>query len=108
MVWCGPNRLTTVARVNKPHPFFTDMYARPAGLTAPTARHTTDLLLLALADAELSAGGQTDSEGDKGEGLRRMSEKQGESVRDPFLKGRRWLETAGERRAAGDPCAGGR
>lgn len=77
------NGLQRVARVNKLHPFFEVFYARLATLD-PIARNTVDLLLLALADAELAAGGQ--EEGDEGGELRRMYETQRESIWSPFLK----------------------
>jgi hypothetical protein len=77
------NGLQRVARVNKLHPFFEVFYARLATLD-PVARNTVDLLLLALADAELAAGGQV--EGDEGDELRHMYETQRESVWSPFLK----------------------
>jgi hypothetical protein len=67
------NGLHRIARLNKFHPFFEFFYARLATLD-PIARQTIDLLLLTLADAELSARGQ--EQGDEGDELRHMYETQ--------------------------------
>ena len=49
--------LQRVAKINKLHPFFGLFYARLAGLEDPRPRQVVDLLLLALAQAELKAEG---------------------------------------------------
>jgi predicted nucleic acid-binding protein len=49
--------LQRVARINKRHPFFSLFYARLAALEDPRPRQVADLLLLALAQAELKAEG---------------------------------------------------
>jgi len=49
--------LQRVAKINKRHPFFELFYARLAALQDPRARQVVDLLLLALAQAELKAEG---------------------------------------------------
>ena len=51
------NGLQTVAEINKQHPFFESFYARLIELGDPRARQAVDLLLLALARAEMSAEG---------------------------------------------------
>lgn len=51
------NGLQRVALVNKAHPFFDLLYARLAELDDPRPRQTVDLLLLALAQAELKSEG---------------------------------------------------
>lgn len=49
--------LQRVAKINKRHPFFGLFYARLAALPDPRPRQVVDLLLLALAQAELKAEG---------------------------------------------------
>lgn len=49
--------LQRVAKINKRHPFFGLFYARLAALEDPRPRQVVDLLLLALAQAELNAEG---------------------------------------------------
>ena len=49
--------LQRVAKINKLHPFFGLFYARLAALEDPRPRQVVDLLLLALAQAELKAEG---------------------------------------------------
>lgn len=49
--------LQRVAKINKRHPFFELFYARLAALQDPRPRQVVDLLLLALAQAELKAEG---------------------------------------------------
>lgn len=71
------NGLQRIARINKLHPFYEVFYSRVAALEDPIARHALLVLLLTLADAELSADDEI---------LRGMYETQRESVWSPFLK----------------------
>lgn len=81
------NGLQRIARINKLHPFYEVFYSRVAALDDPIARHAIIVLLLALADAELSA---------EDEVLKAMYETQRESVWSPFLKaGLKKLEEMG-------------
>ncbi|HLL01091.1 MAG TPA: ATP-binding protein [Myxococcaceae bacterium] len=54
----GPE-LMKIAKINRAHPFFKEFYARLHELGDPRARQSVDLLLLALAKAELEAGSGT-------------------------------------------------
>mgnify|MGYP002623169714 FL=1 len=71
------NGLQRVALINKLHPFYQVFYTRLAIIQDQFARQAVDLLLLALADAELAA---------EDEELAAMYETQRESVWTPFLK----------------------
>lgn len=51
------NGLQRVAQINKQHRFFADCYSRLARLEDPKPRQVVDLLLLALAQAELQSDG---------------------------------------------------
>jgi hypothetical protein len=70
------NGMQRVVKINKDHPFYSSFYAKIAALPMPIARQTVDLLLMALADAELQAS----------EEMEMMYEGQRESVWSPFLK----------------------
>jgi hypothetical protein len=70
------NGMQKVVQVNKAHPFFTVFYSRLAEVSDPIALQTVNLLLLALADAELC--------GD--EDLEAMYRTQRQSVWSPFLE----------------------
>jgi hypothetical protein len=65
-----------VAMINKGHSFYQTFYTRLAAMPDPIARQTVDLLLLALANAELTAD----------EDVAEMYELQRESKWSPFLK----------------------
>lgn len=52
------NGMQKVAMINKLHPFFTTFYTKLEDLEQPIARQSIDLLLLALAEAELRTEGE--------------------------------------------------
>ncbi len=70
------NGLQRVAKINRAHPFFKSFYADLVKLPHPQARQAVDLILLALAKAELEAGGD----------VKRMYEHQREAEWSTFLK----------------------
>ena len=81
------NGLQRVAKINKLHPFYEVFYSRVAAMDDPVARHAIIVLLLTLAESELSA--EDDS-------VRGFYETQRESVWSPFLKlGLKKLEELG-------------
>jgi hypothetical protein len=71
------NGLQRVARINRLHPFYEVFYSRVAAMDDPVARQAIIVLLLTLAEAELSAEDET---------VRGVYETQRESVWSPFLK----------------------
>jgi len=70
------NGMQRVAQINVAHPFFTGLYSRLGTLPDPHARQTVDVLLLALAKAELEADAN----------LKHVYEHQREAEWSPFLK----------------------
>lgn len=70
------NGLQKVAMINKAHPFFEVFYTELANLPNSRARNAVDLILLALAQAELHAGDH----------VREIYEHQREQEWSPFMK----------------------
>ena len=70
------NGMQRVVSLNTAHPFFTVFYSRLGEISDPIALQTVNLLLMALADAELAAD----------EELETMYQTARESVWSPFLK----------------------
>lgn len=70
------NGMQRIAMINTAHPFFKSFYSQLASLDDPRPRHAVELLLLALAKAELAAGSN----------VKKVLEHQRESEWSPFLK----------------------